>query len=82
MEKSERESEFELLRLVAMLLIVLLHIYLLELRWERLAPLNTAIVIPFHMGVPLFVLISGYFGIRVSGRGIAHLVGQMFIGMF
>lgn len=79
MERCERESEFELLRLIAMFCIVLLHIYLLELRWDRLAPLNTAIVIPFHMGVPLFVLISGYFGIRVSGRGLAHLVGQMLV---
>ena len=78
-ERKERESAFELLRLIAMSLIVLLHVYLLELRWERLTPLNTAIVIPFHMGVPLFILISGYFGIKVSGRGLAHIVGQMLV---
>lgn len=75
----ERESTFELIRLIAMFMIVLYHIYFLTITPIYDSSFNRAIWIPLHIGVPLFVLISGYFGIRVSGRGLAKLLGQMLV---
>lgn len=73
----ERESQFELLRLVAMFTIVLYHIYIHHIGRAYPTSFNSAIIIPIHVGVPVFVLISGYWGIRVSGKGLARLLGQM-----
>ena len=74
-----RESSFELIRLVAMFMIVLYHIYIIHIQPAYDTPFNTAVWMPLHIGVPLFVLISGYWGIRVSGRGLARLLGQMLV---
>lgn len=86
MERKKRESNFELLRIVAMLLIVSIHV-------------NNAVGYPkpftslcggaewaelardwWHtlccLAVDVFVLISGWFGIRYSGRGLARYAFQ------
>lgn len=38
-----------------------------------------AMMIPLHIGVPLFVMISGYFGIKWSFRGLARLLSKAYI---
>ena len=74
-----RESSFELIRLMAMFMIVLYHTYFFHIQPAYDTPFNTAVWMPLHIGVPLFVLISGYWGIRISGRGLARLLGQMLV---
>ena len=79
----QRESQFELLRIVAMAMIVALHFNGVVMQmfqpvskcsfsgmWGAETLEAVAIV-----GVNLFVLISGYFGIRLSAKGIAKYVG-------
>lgn len=81
----ERESQFELLRILAMAMIVALHFNGVAV--EKLLPITTR---PFSeiwlaevvealsiVGVNVFVLISGYFGIRMSAKGVAKYVGQV-----
>lgn len=67
--KKERESNFELLRLIAMIFIVLYHFCSsvkagidTENRWILLG------YTIFHIGVPVFILISGYWTIKLSIR--------------
>lgn len=80
-QKKERESNFELLRLFAMFSIVFYH--LLGVYWHiDDAPSHgmlVALTSPFHVGVPLFVMISGWFGIRASWRGVAKLLVPVFV---
>jgi len=65
----ERESNFELLRLFSIFIIVFYHLLL--------AP-NMALEYAFNavllIAVPCFVLISGYFGIRASVKGLINLL--------
>lgn len=75
----ERESNMELLRMVSMLCIIIYHIFIFGL--EPAFPeqhLYKALQIPFHIGVPCFVLISGYFGIRFSFKGLFRLMGMAY----
>ena len=71
--KKERESNFELCRLVCMFYIVFYHLIIhvpglyQEVSWAR--PLRTLM----HIGVVVFVMISGYFGIRRSLRGFLKI---------
>lgn len=74
-----RESSFELIRLLAQWMIVVYHIYMVHVVAMKDIPFNTSIWIPLHIGVPLFVLISGYWGIKVSGKGLFRLLGQMLV---
>lgn len=75
---AQRESSFELIRILAQWMIVLYHIMIYIATISDI-PLYTAIWLPLHIGVPLFVLISGYWGIRVSCKGLFRLLGQMFV---
>lgn len=75
---AQRESSFELIRILAQWMIVLYHI-MIYIATISDVPLYTAIWLPLHIGVPLFVLISGYWGIRVSCKGLLRLLGQMFV---
>ena len=73
-----RQSNFELLRLVSMLFIVYYHlvgwfVYGYEC-WE-----HKALFLPLHIGVICFVLISGYFGIKPSFKGLFRFVGMFFV---
>lgn len=77
----ERESSFELLRLIAQYMIVAYHILLFWFVLEGPNPQSIfkALWIPLHVGVILYVLISGYFGIRFSIKGVLRIVSQLLI---
>lgn len=79
--KKERDSNFELLRLFAMFSIVFYH--LLGVYWHigdtESHGLLVALTSPFHVGVPVFVMISGWYGIRTSWKGVFKLLIPVFI---
>ena len=69
-----RESNYELLRLIAMFFIVWYHLLLKFIVPVDDAPVYKAIYLPLHVAVICFVLISGYFHIKPSVRGVAKLL--------
>ena len=74
MTQNQRQSNIELLRCFAMLCIIVYHLCLFALGGVSTGTkLYQALQIPLHIGVPLFVLISGYFGIRFSLKGLMRL---------
>lgn len=82
-----RNSNFELLRLVAMLLVVLLHTNYFSLGAVESVDFQTAHIIPFLkvffeqaciICVNVFVLISGWFGIKPTLKGGFSLLYQVF----
>jgi len=82
MSLSERNSTFELMRLVAMFVIVFYHILCAYLDiYSDSAYYNfvNSLLPLVHFGVILFVLISGFFGIRASIGGFLKLFGILFI---
>ena len=89
-QTKERDSNFELLRIVAMMLVLLVHANYFSLgdvtRDEIISTPWTAFVRMFceHLcivSVNLFVLISGWFGIRPTAKKVASLLFQvLFIG--
>ena len=75
-----RQSNIELLRCFAMLCIIVYHLCLFALGGMSTGTrLYQALQIPLHIGVPLFVLISGYFGIRFSLRGLMRLCSKGYV---
>lgn len=69
-----RKSNIELLRIIAMFLILLSHAHsrcLINYRFET--PIIATLFQLLFIGVPIFVLISGYFGIKPSFKGIFQL---------
>lgn len=72
-----RESRFELLRIVAMFYIVLYH--MVNILVFRLGLECQFIRIPLHIGVICFVLISGYWHIKLSVRGVVRLFGPILV---
>lgn len=77
MSSTTRNSSFELLRIVAMAMIVFYHIvsyYLYLLPNPDNRELYTALLPTLHIGVILFVLISGYFGIKSTWKGLISLL--------
>lgn len=77
----ERNSSFELLRLIAQYMIVVYHIILFWFVHTGTNPIHVykAICIPLHIGVILYVLVSGYFGIRFSLKGVTRIIANLFI---
>lgn len=74
MTPKTRQSNMELLRLVAMFMIVVYHtVYYRLYNYRTESPVFSSLMIVLHIGVPLFVLISGYFGIKPSVKGIFKL---------
>jgi len=72
---NKRDSNFELLRIVAMFFIVFYHIiHFFIVPYHPEVPFYHAIEPSFHVGVILFVLISGYFQIRPTVKGIIKLL--------
>ncbi len=71
---SNRNSAIELVRILAMFMIVYYHIILFFVEPIDSNPVYKAIQIPLHIGVILFVLISGYFGINPSIRGFFKIL--------
>ena len=60
-----------------MLCIIVYHLCLFALGGVSTGTkLYQALQIPLHIGVPLFVLISGYFGIRFSLKGLMRLCSK------
>ena len=80
--QKERKSEYELLRIVAQVMIVYYHIMLFVVYPLSDDALYKAIWLPLHTGVPLFVFISGYFGIKPSVKGFVKLLGMVFVLQF
>ena len=76
----KRQSNMELLRCFAMLCIILYHMLCFVV--SPMNPNNVlykAMWMPLHIGVPLFVMISGYFGIRFSLRGLMRFCSKVYI---
>lgn len=74
---TNRNTTFELLRIVAMFMIVFYHVvsyYLYLLPDPENQEFYTALLPTMHVGVILFVLISGYFGIKSTWRGLISLL--------
>ena len=74
--KAPRDSAFELLRIISQFFIVLYHIIYI---WQGKAYSQTAffqsLSIPLHIGVIIFVLLSGYFSIKPTSKGFIKLMG-------
>ena len=78
-DSSNRLSNFEALRLLSMFLIVFYH---LLIRFARVNPgfeELRVLWIPLHVGVVCFVLISGYFRIKPSSRGLLLLLSMLLV---
>lgn len=75
----ERVSNFELLRLISQFAIVLYHILMLFVYPTTTSIIYKALWLPLHVGVILFVLISGYFTIKPTSKGIVKLIGIFFV---
>ena len=75
--KKERNSNFELLRIIAMLFIVIYHLLITVYSKNPTEIIYKGAWIPLHIGVILFVFISGYFGIKCTVNGICKLVGTI-----
>lgn len=71
---SSRNSSLELVRLLAMFMIVVYHLILFFIEPIDPSPIYKAVQIPVHIGVILFVLISGYFGIKPTFRGFFKIL--------
>lgn len=59
-----------------------LYIYSVHISALNNVTFNNATWLPLHIGVPLFILIGGYWGIRVSGKRLRQLIEQMLICRF
>lgn len=71
-----RSSNIELLRIVSQYIIIIYHIFVFcVLPLYPDITIYRGVMIPFHIGVGVFVLISGYFGIKPTTKGIVKLLG-------
>lgn len=94
MKKKTRDSNIELLRMLAMFLVLLVHADFLSLGTPTLQDIQTSTLdstlrIFFEalsiVCVNVFVLISGWFGIRPSLKGISNFIFQclfFYIGIY
>lgn len=72
--QSIRQSNMELLRIVAMFMILGYHtVYYVFYNYRGESPIFASLMTLLHIGVPLFILISGYFGIKPSIKGFLKL---------
>ena len=77
---NQRNSSFELLRIFSQVFIVLYHIcYIWQGKEYSSQPFFQAVSIPLHIGVVVFVLLSGYFTIKLKASGLVKLLGIFFI---
>lgn len=76
---STRQSNFELLRLLSMFFIVFYHLFLRAEYDNTSYEWYQALWMPLHVGVVCFVLISGYFGIKTSSRGLLLYLAFLFV---
>lgn len=76
----QRNSAFELLRILSQVFIVLYHIcYIWQGKEYSNQPFFQAVSIPLHIGVVVFVLLSGYFTIKLKISGLIKLLGIFFV---
>ena len=77
---NQRNSAFELLRILSQVFIVLYHIcYIWQGKEYSSQPFFQAVSIPLHIGVVVFVLLSGYFTIKLKASGFIKLLGIFFV---
>lgn len=77
---TQRNSAFELLRILSQVFIVLYHIcYMWQGKEHSNQPFFQAVSIPLHIGVVVFVLLSGYFTIKLKPSGLIKLLGIFII---
>ena len=77
---NQRNSSFELLRILSQVFIVLYHIcYIWQGKAYSSQPFFQAVSIPLHIGVVVFVLLSGYFTIKLKPSGLVKLLGIFII---
>lgn len=77
---THRNSAFELLRILSQVFIVLYHIcYIWQGKEYSNQPFFQAVLIPLHIGVVVFVLLSGYFTIKLKPSGLVKLLGIFII---
>lgn len=75
-----RNSSFELLRILSQVFIVLYHIcYIWQGKAYSSQAFFQAVSIPLHIGVVVFVLLSGYFTIKLRVSGLVKLLGIFFV---
>lgn len=72
-----RQSNYELLRLIAMFFIVFYHLLRFFVVKMDDAVIYKAMYLPLHVAVICFVLISGYFHIKPSFRGAVKLFAPL-----
>ncbi len=77
--KQVRDSNFELLRIVAMIFILVYHCLFFFVCKEDGNVWLKASWIPLHVAVICFVLISGYYHIKPSIRGLVKLIGPLLV---
>lgn len=84
--KKVRQSNFELLRIVAMFMVMMLHVNFLALGKPTMEEVNSATITSFvrilfevwSVGcVDLFVLISGWFGIKANRKSLFTFIFQV-----
>lgn len=76
-KKAERLSNIELCRLFCMFYIVVYHLFIHNLDVTGDVYYRRALTTIFSIGVPVFVIISGYFRIKASAKGVLSLVAQV-----
>lgn len=77
---NQRNSSFELLRIFSQVFIVLYHIcYIWQGKVYSSQAFFQAVSIPLHIGVVVFVLLSGYFTIKLKISGLVKLLGIFFV---
>lgn len=75
-----RQSNFELLRIASMFMIIFYHlVFFIVAPANPDTPFWKSFQLALHIGVILFVLVSGYFGIKASTKGFSRLVLMGFI---
>lgn len=73
--KPQRDSSYELLRILSQVFIVLYHLcYIWQGDPYRTTPFFQAVCLPLHIGVVIFVLLSGFFTIKASSKGLIKLL--------
>lgn len=80
--KKERNSSFELLRIISMLFIVIYHLLITVYSNNPTEIIYRGSWLPLHIGVILYVFISGYFGIKCNINGLCKLVGTIALYYF
>lgn len=75
--QKERASNFELCRLVCMFYIVVYHLFIHNTDVTGSAYYYRALATIFSIGVPVFVMISGYFKIKASVKGFLNITLQV-----